>query len=277
MVDSFEYDEIDYWTEVKHDIVRQYAEAYTTVMSTQSFKHIYIDAFAGPGMYISKRTGKLVKGSSLNALGTKTPFSEIHLIDSDPVKVAALRELSGTRPEVHVHKGDANTILPEQVFPHCKYTDFCRALCLLDPYGLDVDWKIVEQAGQMRSVEIFYNFMVMDAHRNVLWRNRENVNPAQIERMDFVWGDRTWEKAAYVPQLDLFGGIKDQKEGNPHLAETFRKRLHDKAGFQFVPEPIPMKNGQGAVIYYLFFGSNNKTGAEIVRDIFDKHKARGVQ
>jgi three-Cys-motif partner protein len=277
MVDSFEYDEIGYWSEIKLAIVKEYAEAYTTVMRTQSFKYIYIDAFAGPGMYVSKRTGKLVKGSPINALGTKSPFSEIHLIDSDPVKVVALRELSGTRPEVHVHKGDANTILPEQVFPHCKYTDFCRALCLLDPYGLDVEWKIVETAGKLKSIEIFYNFMIMDANRNVLWRKRENVSQAQAERMDFVWGDRSWEQAAYVPQLDLFGGTKDQKEGNPHLAEAFRKRLHDVAGFKFVPEPIPMKNNQGVVIYYLFFASNKEAGANIAKDIFEKYKARGVQ
>jgi hypothetical protein len=43
------YDEIGYWSEIKLDILREYASAYTTIMSKQSFikRYLYIDAFAG--------------------------------------------------------------------------------------------------------------------------------------------------------------------------------------------------------------------------------------
>ena len=34
---------------------------------------------------------------------------------------------------------------------------------------------------------------------------------------------------------------------------AFRERLNKAAGFEFVPEPMPMTNRRNAVIYYLFF------------------------
>ena len=57
--------------------------------------------------------------------------------------------------------------------PRCQWKDFHRALCLLDPYDLSIPWTLVQDIGRMRSVEIFYNFMIMDANRNALWNRPE--------------------------------------------------------------------------------------------------------
>ena len=83
-------DEIDYWSEVKLDIVRKYASAYSTIMSrhTTIRRHVYIDAFAGAGQHISKATGDFVPGSPLNALRITPGFSELHLIDLDGERVS---------------------------------------------------------------------------------------------------------------------------------------------------------------------------------------------
>jgi len=50
--------------------------------------------------------------------------------------------------------------------------------------------------------------------------------------------------------------------------------LKEIAKFEYVPEPIPMRNRQGAIIYYLFFASPNKTGNKIINDIFKKWRKR---
>jgi three-Cys-motif partner protein len=68
----------------------------------------------------------------------------------------------------------------------------------------------------------------------------------------------------------------EEKTTNAAVAEAFRKRLQEVAGFQYVPEPIPMRNDQGAVLYYLFFASPNRTGASIVKAIFDKYRTKGM-
>ena len=73
-----------------------------------------------------------------------------------------------------------------------RYGDFHRGLCLLDPYALNLDWEVVQGAGQMHSIEIFLNFMVMDVNMNVLWKNPDAMcRLPQLARMDAFWGDRS--------------------------------------------------------------------------------------
>jgi len=75
------YDEIGYWSEIKLDIIKDYAAAYSRILRSQkkpSLYHIYIDAFAGAGKHISKKTGTFVLGSPMNALLVEPPFREYH-------------------------------------------------------------------------------------------------------------------------------------------------------------------------------------------------------
>ena len=269
-------DEIGYWSEVKLDIVKKYAKAYSTIMAKQLFNkgHVYIDAFAGAGTHLSKTTGKMVAGSPLNALQVVPPFSELHFIDLNGGRAAELQRLAAGDPRVRVHEGDCNEVLLREVFPRCRYSDYRRALCLLDPYGLTVNWEVLRIAGEMKSIEVFYNFMIMDVNRNVFWRDRSKVAPAQAARMDAVWPD--WRSAAYQTTRDLFGNV-EEKASNEEVAQAFRDRLKTVAGFKYVADPMPMRNSKGAVIYYLFFASQNKTGASIVKEIFEKYRTKGVR
>lgn len=266
-------DEIGPWSEAKLDILRDYATAYMTVLASQTViqRVVYIDAFAGAGAHISRQTGKQIPGSPANALNIQPPFSEFHFIDLDRTRVGLLERLASGRTDVHVYHDDCNDVLLDRVFPRCRYKDYARGLCLLDPYKLTVDWKVLAAAGAMGSIEVFYNFMIMDANMNMFLREPEDVKPAEIERMNAVWGDDSWRQAAYRKQRHLFGET-DEKRTNEAVAEAFRKRLEDVAGFKYVPKPVPMRNSTGAVVYYLYFASPNKTGAKIVGDIFRKYR-----
>ena len=153
------------------------------------------------------------------------------------------------------------------------YRDYRRGLCLLDPYGLDLDWEVTKAAGQMKSIEIFLNFPVMDMNRNVLWSNPDGVDPADIIRMNTFWGDESWKDIAYSTSGNLFG--YPEKEPNEIVAEAFLNRLKEVAGFNRVPQPLPMRNSKGAIVYYLFFASQKNTAENIVEDIFEKYRRRG--
>lgn len=203
-------------------------------------------------------------------------FREYHFIDLDEQKVESLEKLAGTRADVSIHHGDCNQVLLNEVFPRAKYESYRRALCVLDPYGLHLDWEVILKAGQMQSLEIFLNFPVADMNRNVLWRKPEGVSPVQVERMNRFWGDDSWRKAAYVPsvQMDLFGKMHEEKVSNEVISEAFRKRLKEVAGFPNVPKPIAMRNTQNAVVYYLFFASHKPVAEDIVQYIFDKYANR---
>jgi three-Cys-motif partner protein len=270
-----EYDEVGLWSEMKLEIVRDYAKEYSKIISKRKLTHAYIDAFAGAGMHLSKTTGEYIPGSPLNALMVEPPFKEYHFIDLNGNRTGQIRELAGDRRDVFTYEGDCNTILPGKVFPRVTWEKYGRALCLLDPYNIDLSWDVVAQAGKMRTIEIFLNFMIMDINMNVLRNDPGNVDPIQTARMNRFWGDESWRTVMYDNTGNLFGW--DEKvAGNEALAEAYRSRLRDVAGFKFVPAPVPMKNSIGRTIYYLFFASPNPTANKIVEYIFNRYRNKGA-
>jgi hypothetical protein len=54
-----DYSEIGLWSEAKLDIIAKYARAYSRILTKQKiFTHVYVDAFAGPGLHRAKLTGQ---------------------------------------------------------------------------------------------------------------------------------------------------------------------------------------------------------------------------
>ncbi len=274
-------DEIGYWSEIKLDIIKDYATEYSKILTASArsgppFKHVYIDGFAGAGRHISKTTREFVPGSPLNALLVDPPFSEYHFIDMNEDRVAALEEIAAERSNVTVHHGDCNEILLRDVFPRIQYKDYRRGLCLLDPYGLHLDWEVIKTAGQMGSIEIFLNFPIMDMNMNVLKKDPSCTRrQGDVERMNAFWGDESWREVAYPTTLNLFG--EPEKASNEMVADGFRTRLKKVAGFAYVPTPIPMRNTTGSTVYYLFFASHKPAAAKIVEYIFKKYATRGAR
>lgn len=275
------FDQVGYWSEVKLDIIKEYAAAYSRILSAQknpALEHIYIDAFAGAGIHVSRTSGQFIAGSPMNALLVNPPFRQYHFIDLDENKIEELENLANKRSDVFIYHGDCNLILLNNVLHQVKWEEFRRALCILDPYGLHLNWRIVALAGSMRSVEIFLNFPVADINRNVLWRDRKGVSSEQIRRMNTYWGDESWKEVTYIPspQGELFGPPEEQKVSNEIIAEAFRKRLNEVAGFRYVPSPIAMRNSRNAIVYFLYFASQKPVAEEIVQHIFNKYKERKV-
>lgn len=280
---TLRFDEIGYWSEIKIEIIRKYAAAFSTIITAQAakglpLKHVYIDGFSGAGEHRSKATGEMVPGTPQVVLSVRPPFTQYHFIDLEETKTDHLRTIVGDRQDVVIYTGDCNDVLTTRILPNVRYEQYKRGLCLLDPYGLHLDWEVVRMAAETKAVEIFLNFPVADMNRNVIWRNPERVSQDDVERMNAYWGDDSWRPAAYTSLPTLFGDAVEMKTAdNRTIAEAYRTRLKKVAGFEYVPEPIPMRNTKEAIVYYLFFASPNKIGAKIVKDIFDRYRNYGVR
>jgi len=267
-------DEIGEWSELKLDILKKYAGAYCTILKARGLRPIYIDGFAGAGVHIRKGTKELVAGSPLNALKVEPPFEQHYWIDLDESKAAALKRQTTGLKHVHIYGGDANKILLNEVFPKIRFENFERALCILDPYGLHLDWEVIETAAKMGTIEIFLNFPMLDMNRNVLLWEPTNASTDDVKRMTALWKDESWRDIAYSTSGNLFGF--PEKQPNEVIAEAFRHRLQKVAGFKYVPEPVPMKNSRSAILYYLFFAAQRETAENIVLDILKKYRREGV-
>jgi len=275
-----QYDEIGIWSEVKLAIIKKYASAYTTIMDAKrrgrirGLHWIYIDAYAGPGYHLSRTSGEVVEGSPLIALNTDPPFHEYHFIDSEPRRAEQLRDLAGDRADVFIYSEDCNKVLLREVFPRAKYGDYRRALCLLDPYNINLSWEVIEAAGKARSIEIFMNLMIMDINRNAMRRNPDRSIQSKMDQLTRLWGDESWREAGYDQRRTLFDYSVPVKVSNERFAEAFRERLERKAGFKYVPPPMPMRTKSSSTIYYLYFASQKPAAAHIVGDIFDSYRRK---
>ncbi len=272
-------DAIGIWSEIKLDIIKEYANAFTTIMKSQEWckGYVYIDAFAGAGVHIRRKTGELIPGSPWNALEIDNPFTEYHYIDIDKEKAETLKRLTGDRTNINIYQEDCNEVLVKKILPTLQYESKKRALCILDPYGLHLHWETIITAAKLRTTEIFLNFPLMDMNRNVLHKDLLSADSDQIERMNKFCGTDEWQEILYeeAKQLSLFGDTDRIKivNSNIKLGEWFKKeRLQKVAGFKFVPEPMLMRNSKGGPLFFLYFASHNETGKKIVTDIFNKHR-----
>jgi three-Cys-motif partner protein len=270
-----QFDEIGYWSELKLEIVEKYGAAYTKAFANQKgLTKYYIDAFSGAGVHVSKRTRGQVEGSPARALKVSPPFDHFYFIDMNPEKTAHLAMLCKGRRDVDIVTDDATSYLTQKLLPTIQYKKFNRALCLLDPYGLHLDWDVMLQAGQSKAIDLFLNFPVMDMNRNAIWKNPDKAPQDGIERMNRFWGDDTWKHAAYAenPQHNLFSAPDLVKLSNDSIVAAFRDRLKNVAGFDVVPEPLPMKNSNSAVVYYLFLASPKAVAQKIINAIFAQYR-----
>ena len=192
-------DEIGPWSEIKLDILRDYAAPYSRILKTNGFHHGYIDAFSGPGLHTRKAGGEEVLGSPLVALEVQPPFDEYHFIDLDGAKVDFLKRQVGSHPHVTFYNSGSNQVMLESVLPRFSYAKRTRALCVLDPYALTLNWEVVRAAGVSQAVEVFINFPVMQMNRNCKQVNISEILPGELQAMDRFWGDRSWHSAMFRP------------------------------------------------------------------------------
>ncbi len=274
MSEELRIDEIGYWSEIKLAILDEYAKPYNQILHKRHFKTMYVDGFAGAGHHRAKGSDRVIEGSPQRALKVQPPFDYLHFVDTDSARVHELERLTTGYKNVRVHHGDCNTILVNDVFPTVRYANYERALCILDPYGLHLDWQVIKAAGDSQAIEIFLNFPVMDMNMNVLWHNSDRVSDLHRDRMTRFWGDDSWESAAYQATQGLFEEMQE-KSSNEEVAEAFRVRLKEVGGFKYVPKAMPMRNTKGAVVYFLFFAAQQPAADKIVKDIFAKYAHRG--
>ena len=93
------------------------------------------------------------------------PFDGYYFIDLEQEKTDYLQGLCGNRRDVHIYTADATISSAERGASGITYEKYTRALCLLDPYGLHLDWSVIETAGKSRAIDVFLE-LSSDGHES---------------------------------------------------------------------------------------------------------------
>lgn len=142
------------WVRQKVGIVRQYLSAYVAMLAGRVDDIVFVDLFAGNGMYSIGAQRDLFPGSALMALSTELPVTKFVFCDPD---IARLNTLKIRINRYFRHK---NVILldgrPEELVdrlslyvPQAKGNYRSAVFCLADPFSLELPFEAVSKLGSM--------------------------------------------------------------------------------------------------------------------------------
>lgn len=281
------------WTEEKLELLTKYLKAYLTIFTrnprARMLHTVYVDAFAGAG-YIrrpQKDTNQIdlfedlaaydaqefIKGSAVRALELNPGFGEYLFLERDPERFGELETLKKKHPgkRISVKNVEAN----EYLRAWCGRTDWrgTRAVIFLDPYGMQVDWSLVEEIARTKGVDLWLLFPLGAALMRLL-QKRQPPPQTWADRVTTVLGTDAWQDEFYKSRRSdtLFGTEEtEEREADYQVVADFFMRRLNGIFAQVARNPRVLRNSRNCPLYLFCFAAGNPVGAptavKIAQDI----------
>lgn len=252
-------------TLAKHDLLKRYLGAWFPIMSRFEKKLVFIDGFAGPGIYDTGEPGSPIV--ALRALIDHSYFSSMAdttffflFVEQDEARAESLEEQiavlwteTGGEPsnvKVQVVCGDFEEAADSIIGSIKKGFVLAPALAFIDPFGFKgVSLDTICKLTSYPKCEVIFSFMYDGLNR---------------------WITHPDEKI-HVSLRDLFGS--DEYEGAGDLAgadrraflhDLYMRQLRDVGKFKYTLD-FEMIDGRGKNVYSLIFGSRHIKGLEAMK------------
>ncbi|MCF8178701.1 MAG: three-Cys-motif partner protein TcmP [Sulfuritalea sp.] len=288
----------DGWTESKLAALENYLKAYRLIFTknpgAQHLRTIYVDAFAGTGSRVeglqsTENTNQSAlfddepamslpdeyrRGSARIALELESPFDEYIFVDKNPDHVSELKRMIDTdfpnlASRCRVWREDGCEILRE-LCTHRVWKNQ-RAVVFLDPYGMNVEWQVLEWVANTRAIDLWLLFPLgMGANR--LLKRDGLPNSGFANKLTRVFGTTDWSKFYQKPATgDLFAdspAAQFKQTSFEDIGNFYLTRL--STIFSGVaPRTKVLTNSRGNPMYLLVFASGNPKGAKTAIKIAD--------
>ena len=289
------------WTEEKLDAFEKYVKAYLTIMNAYRDKYIwklvYVDGFAGSGSrnepgtdvpsellldlfkneYLEESEINTYKGAAERVLSIDMRgFDFYYFIDKDEESSNRLRQRLATLLEgkmVEFRSTDANTEV-KKLSMAMKGNAKLRALVLLDPFGMQVNWDTIA-ALEGTKTDLWILVPTGVIVNRLLVRKGD---PLHIERLTSFFGkDEEYLRQYFynrVQEQTLFGEVERvEKVKKPiqKIAELYIKQLQNIYNY-VTAEPLVLYNSRNTPIFHFVFASNNENAVRIASQIIKKKK-----
>lgn len=292
------------WTELKLDCFESYVKAYLTIMNVYrdkfNWRLLYFDGFAGCGSRSEEEKTKeqqyaceifgedLLDGRELDVYQgaaervvrleeTMRGFDFYYFIDKFEENLTRLELKLSNYPSKGLRQyrlGDANN-QALQLGEALKRDTHLKSLCLLDPFGMTINWSTIE-ALSGKSIDLWILLPSGVIVNRLLKKNGELMHVDKLQSF-FGMGEDDLREWFYEHQqeMDLFGEQQEwyEKKDNPiqRIAELYIERLGEL--FPFVTsEPLVMRNKNNVPIYHLVCASFNQTAVKIAQQIINKRQ-----
>ncbi len=257
-------------TKAKHEILRHYLKAWFPILSRWSGRIIYLDGFAGPGVYEGSEDG-----SPVIALQTavehrlREHFKDIvfFFIEKDPNRATmllrVLKERFPNLPKNIEYGVQGAQFAPtlEQVLDKLEKQEarLAPTFAFLDPFGFS--GFPMELIGRMMSYdkcEVLITFMAGFVRR-FLDELREPV-------LNALFATQEWKKAR---------NISDPDKRLRFLLDLYERQLRNIGGAEYV-RSFGVIGPHNQLIYYLVYGTKHWKGLEVMKEAMWKVDRRGT-
>lgn len=248
---SEEHRKAHQWTADKLDFIEKYIPAFVKA-TKRATKRYYVDGFAGPGIN-EFEDGSKRRGSPLIALDQED-FTHIFFVEKDADAFEALQEKVAAHPnsgKVTLYNDDFNEVLPgilRQIEEHSP------TIFLLDPEGLELEWRSVEAIAQREKADLF----ILISASGVL-RNLENEHAFQT--LTAFFGDESWKT------IDEF---KKVGMGRYHaIVDLYIEKLK-ALGLTVAKYVITAHTSKNVKLHSLVFAAKNDVAIRIAEHVLEK-------
>ena len=263
------------WTELKLAILKGYLDAYTTALKNQSFRLVYIDAFAGTGgveltSHDEEKQGFIEGSASIAVDIDNKPFDEFIFVEKDEGRCQRLNSLKDNNPgrEISVVNRDANHYLQTFRLDWKR----CRGVLFLDPFATEVEWETIERIASLQALDTWILFPT-SAIARMLPRRREPgaISSEWVNRLNSVYGGDSWRDLYSTgDQFSLFGEEQQQRqEGVNGLIEIYKRKLSELFGDRFLSRSRTLRNSKNSALFEFLFCVGSPTGRKLATRIAD--------
>lgn len=256
-------------TQAKHEILRRYLEAWFPILSSFSGRIIYLDGFAGPGVYSDGENGSPVIALQAAVDHVLRPrFKEItfFFIEKDSDRAKILTEVLAKRfpklPSNMKYRVEGAEFAPtfEHVLDELEKHDAMLAptFAFLDPFGFSgLPMKLIGRMMKCKKCEVLITFMA-----GFIKRFLDDKREAALTDL---YATDEWKKAH---------DLADPEERLRFLVSLYEKQLKCVGGVKHV-RSFGMTNKQNQIIYYLVFGTQHPKGLEVMKQAMWKTDRTG--
>lgn len=270
------------WTEDKLNRLTAYLRAYMQAMKNQPFRKIYVDAFASTGYRASgskkspqeqllielgePETQAFLKGSASRALDVQPGFDEYLFIEKDPKNARELEKLRASYADrserMQIITADANEYLKDW----CVRKDWSRnrAVLFLDPFGMQVEWSLLEAIAATNAIDVWLLFPFVGVNRHL---TRGEPPPEEwAARITKIMGTDDWREEFYPaktePTLFEDAELQTKDADFDRIGAYFVRRL-ETIFLGVAKNPLPLRNSKNTPLFLFCFAVSNAQGKDL--------------
>lgn len=259
-------------TRAKHELLQRYLGAWYPALASRNKRILFLDGFAGPGIYASGEPGSptialrtLLDHSHLPQMAN-TEFVFI-FNENHPGRYQTLCDLVDEAKSAHANwpenvkvriENENFTALASDILTRLGTNSLAPTFAFLDPFGYrDVPLQLIANLMKFDRSELFIYF---DQNSVVRFSTAGNVDT----QLEALFGTDKFKNAP--PAGDPNRG--------PFLRDLYRDQLIKVCGFRYVRH-FEMVNSQGRTGNFLFFCTRHPLGLEKMKEAMWKVDPQG--